>query len=187
MDPSQFVDSVREENETALSEVLADTDGMDTQQALRAAADGAFHARETFGEWADSAGNGTASETYAATASEEGEYYGRITRLLDGEHQPDDTPAIHEYLRDTEDTAGRAGAFVGWAIVTEASNDQLVDLFADHAETSGADLFRDLDDEADAQLERGQDLLGDVCATDDEWSRAQETAGDVIQNATSLL
>jgi predicted enzyme related to lactoylglutathione lyase len=188
MDPNQFVDSVREENETALSRlgssaIVTDSAGeMDTEEVLRVAANNAFHARETFTEWADSEGNETARETYAATATEEGEYYGQLTQRLDGEHEPDDTPALHEYLRDTTDTAGRAGAFVGWTIVTETVNEQLVGFFADRSDRQSADLFRDLGDDADSQHERGRDLLLAVCETDDEWARAQETAGDTVQN-----
>lgn len=181
MDPSQFTDSVRKENHTALSELLADTDEMDTQQALRTAADGSFHARETFQEWTDSEGNEVAGETYATTANEIGEHYGRLTQRLDGDHDPSDTPVAHEYLRDTEDTAGRAGAFVGWAIATVESTERFVEFFADRADTTSADLFRGLGEDADTHLDRGQDLLGEICATDDEWARASETAGDTIQ------
>ncbi len=187
MDPNQFVESVRDENQTALSQLgspeslSADTEGeTSTGQLLRAAGDGAFHARETFEAWAESEGNEIARETYTTTTEEEGEYYGRITQRLDGDHEPDETPAIHEYLRDTEDTAGRAGAFVGWAIATERVNEQLVGFFTDHSDTQSADLFRDLGDDIDAQRERGQDLLLAVCETDDEWARAGETAGDTI-------
>jgi hypothetical protein len=187
MDPSQFVDSVREENETALSQLdspgtLADEDGseMDTDRLLRAAAGSAFHARKTFEEWADSAGNEAARETYETTAEEEGEQYGRLTRRLDGEHEPGDTPAIHEYLRDTTDTAGRAGAFVGWTIAAAESNDGSVEFFTANADPQNEQLFRDLGDDIDTQFDRGQELLSEVCATDDEWARAHETAGDTI-------
>jgi hypothetical protein len=35
----------------------------------------------------------------------------------------------------------------------------------------------------DAQLDRGRDLLAEVCGTDDGWARAREAAGDAIQAA----
>ncbi|HET7323314.1 MAG TPA: rubrerythrin family protein [Halococcus sp.] len=190
MDPNQFVDDVRDENQTALSRLgsskalYADTEGeMDTEPVLRAAADSEFHARKTFEEWAETEGNETARETYETTADEEGEHYGLVAERLDGDHEPGDTPAIHEYLRDTEDTAGRAGAFVGRTIATQKSKEQLVGFFVGQADTQGAQLFRDLGDEVDAQLERGKDLLSDVCETDDDWARAGEAAGDAIQAA----
>ena len=190
MDPNEFVETVREENQTALSRLgsskalYADTAGeMDTEPVLRAAADSEFHARETFSEWADTEGNESAREAYETTAEEEGEHYGLVTERLDGDHEPGDTPAIHEYLRSLDDTAGRAGAFVGQTIATEKSKEQLVGFFVGQADTQGAQLFRDLSDEVEAQLERGQDLLLTVCETDDEWARAEETAGDAIQTA----
>ena len=190
MDPSQFVDSVREENRTALSRLgsskslYADTEGaMESAPVLRAAADSEFHARETFEEWAESEGNDAAQEAFATTADEEGEHYGQVTQRLDGDHEPGETPAIHEHLRSIDDTAGRAGAFVGRTIAAEKSKEQLVGFFVGQADTGGAQLFRDLGDDVDAQLERGQELLGEVCETDDEWARAEETAGDAIQTA----
>jgi rubrerythrin len=190
MDPNQFVETVREENQTALSRLgsskalYAETEGeMDSEPVLRAAANSEFHARETFAAWAESGGNDAARETYQTTADEEGEHYGLVAERLDGDHEPDDTPAIHEYLRDTADTAGRAGALVGRTIAAEKSKEQLVGFFVGQADTSGAQLFRDLGEEVDAQLERGKKLLGDVCETDDEWARAQDAAGDAIQAA----
>ena len=190
MDPSQFVDSVREDNRTALSRLgsskslYADTEGeMESAPVLRAAADSEFHARETFEEWAESESDDAAQEVFATTASEESDHYGQVTQRLNDDHEPDETPAIHEYLRGLDDTAGRAGAFVGRTIATEKSKEQLVGFFVGQADTSGAQLFRDLGDDVDAQLERGKDLLGDVCETDDEWARAEEAAGDAIQTA----
>lgn len=190
MDPNEFVDTVRDENQTALSRLgsskalYADTEGdMEREEVLRAAADAEFHARETFEEWADEEGNEAARETFVATAEEEGEHYGLVAQRLDGEHEPGATPAIQEYLRDVEGTAGRAGGFVGRTIATEKSKEQLVGFFVGEADTQGAQLFRDLGDDVDAQLDRGLDLLGAVCETDDEWARARETAGDAIQAA----
>ena len=190
MDPSQFVDNVREDNRTALSRLgsskslYADTAGeMESAPVLRAAADSEFHARETFAEWADGEDNDAAEEAFATTADEEGDHYGQVTGQLDGDHEPDETPAIHEYLRGIDGTAGRAGAFVGRTIAAEKSKEQLVGFFVGQADTSGAELFRDLGDDVDAQLERGRELLGEVCETDDEWARAGEAAGDAIQTA----
>jgi hypothetical protein len=190
MDPSQFVDGVREDNRTALSRLgsskslYADTEGaMESGPVLRAAADSEFHARETFEEWADGEGNDAAREVFATTANEEGEHYGEVIQHLDGDHEPGETPAIHEHLRTIDDTAGRAGAFVGRTIAAEKSKAQLVGFFVGQADTSGAQLFRDLGDDVDAQLERGRTLLGDVCGTDDEWARAEEAAGDAIRTA----
>lgn len=190
MDPNEFVETVREENQTALSRLgsskalYADTEGdMEREEVLRAAADAEFHARETFEEWADEEGNEAAREAFATTAKEEGEHYGLVTEKLGGEHEPGATPAIQEYLRDVDDTAGRAGGFVGRTIATDKSKEQLVGFFVGEADTTGAQLFRDLGDDVEAQLDRGQDLLGAVCETDDEWARARETASDAIQAA----
>lgn len=190
MDPKEFVDTVRDENQTALSRLgsskalYADTEGdMEREEVLRAAADAEFHARETFAAWAENEGNDDARAVFETTADEEGEHYGLVAEKLDGEHEPGATPTIQEYLRDTEDTAGRVGGFVGRTIATEKSKEQLVGFFVGQADTKGAQLFRDLGGDVDAQLERGQELLQSVCDSDDEWARAREAASDAIQTA----
>jgi hypothetical protein len=164
--------------------VYADTGGdVDPEPVLRAAATTEYHARETFAEWADDERHDAARGVYEATAAEEGEHYGLVTQKLDGEHEPGETPAMQEHLRGIDDTAGRAGGFVGWAIAAERGTEQLVGFFVGQADAGTTQLFRDLGEDVDAQLDRGRDLLAAVCETDDGWARAREAAGDAIQAA----
>lgn len=190
MTPEEFVETVRTENKTALSRLgsskalYADTEGaMDTEEVLRAAATAEFHARETFEQWTESETNDHARDVFETTAAEEGEHYGLVAEQLSGEHEPGETPAIQESLRSQTDTIGRAGAFLGRTIATDESKSQLVGFFVGQADTSGADLFREIGDDVDDQLERGRDLLNDVCTEAADWERAREAAGSAIQAA----
>jgi hypothetical protein len=174
MTPEQFVESIETDNATALSRLgsskglYADTEGtMERAAVLRAAATGEFHARETFEKWADDETNDDAREAFAETAREEGEHYGLIAGELEGEHEPGETPAIQESLRSQSDTTGRAGAFLGRTMVADRSADQATAFFVGEADT-------------DAQLERAQDLLGEVCTEPADWERASAAASDAI-------
>ena len=190
MTPEEFAETVRTENETALSRLgsskalYADTEGaMDANEVLRAATTAEFHARETFAQWADSETHDGARQAFETTAAEEGEHYGLVTERLDGTHEPGDTPAIQESLRTQTDTIGRAGAFFGRTIATDESKSQLVGFFVGQADTSGADLFREIGGDVDDQSERAKEVLGEVCDDAADWERAREAAGDAIQSA----
>jgi rubrerythrin len=190
MTPEEFAETVRTENETALSRLgsskalYADTGGaMERSEVLRAAATAEFHARETFERWAEDEVHEGAREVFETTAAEEGEHYGLVTGELDGEHEPGETPAIQESLRAQTDTIGRAGAFFGRTMATDESKSQLTGFFVGEADTGGADLFREVGDDVDEQLERGGDLLNGVCEEPADWERAREAAGNAIQAA----
>ena len=92
---------------------------MGAEAVLRAAATAAFHARESFEGWVDDETNDDAAEAFETTAAEEGEHYGLVTGEVAGEHEPGETPALQESLRTQTDTIGRAGAFLGWAMVSD--------------------------------------------------------------------
>jgi len=188
--PDEFVDTVRTDNKTALSRLgsskalYADTEGaMGSEEVLHAAATAEFHARETFEQWADSEDHDDAQEVFETTAAEEGAHYGLVAERLESDHEPGETPAIQEFLRDQTDTIGRAGAFLGRTIATDESKSQLVGFFVGQADTKGADLFREIGADVDDQVERGRDLLNEVCEDDADWERAREAASGAIQAA----
>ena len=187
MTPEEFAEAVRTDNETALSRLdspkalYADTEGaMGAEAVLRAAATAAFHARESFEGWVDDETNDDAAEAFETTAAEEGEHYGLVTGEVAGEHEPGETPALQESLRTQTDTIGRAGAFLGWAMVSDRSTGRRTGFFVDEADTDGTVLFREIGDDTEAQLTRARDLLGEVCAEPADWERASEAASDAI-------
>ncbi|WP_158058163.1 rubrerythrin family protein [Halorussus halophilus] len=190
MNPEEFVQTVRDDNETALSRLgsskslYAETEGeMEPQVVFAAAADAEYAAAETFEAWADSEANETASEAFGETAAEERDHYEQVTAKLDEDHEPSEVPAVHEYLRDVDDTAGRVGGFLGRTIASEKSKEQMVGFFVGQADPQTAQLFRDLGDDLDGQLERIEALLDEVCESDDDWDRAKETASGAINAA----
>jgi hypothetical protein len=189
MNPDEFIDAVKDENETALSRLgsskslYADTEGeMEPEEVLTAAATAEHHAAETYEAWADEE-EGDVAEAFAETAAEERDHYDTVVGELDA-HEPGEVPAIQEYLRDLDGTVERIGGFVGRTLAAEKSKGQLTGFFTGQADPQTASLFRGMSGDLEAQLERATDLLEAECGDDEEcWERAREAATGAIQAA----
>ena len=189
MTPEEFTDAVRGDNETALSRLgsskalYADTGGeMDDEEVLRAAATAEHHAAETYAAWAESE-NGETAEAFETTATEERDHYETVVDELDA-HDPGEIPAIQAYLRDLDGTVERLGGFVGRTLAAEQSKSQLTGFFVGQADPGTSQLFREMGDDLDAQLERATDRLAAECGDDENcWERAHEAATGAIQTA----
>ncbi|MES3518144.1 MAG: rubrerythrin family protein [Natronomonas sp.] len=186
MDAMDILEAVRSDNDTALSRLgsskglYADTEGeMQSDAVLAAAADAEAAAAETFESWAQEE-SGAVAEAFAATAEEEHGHYETVLGKLD-EHDPGDVPAIQTYLRGLTDTPERIGGFIGRTVAAERSKHQLTGFFVGKADPQTAQLFRDMGDELDAQLERGVELFETL--DDEGQTRAKAAADEAIQTA----
>ncbi|ELY46722.1 ferritin family protein [Natronorubrum sulfidifaciens] len=190
-DSEAFVEAVREANQTALSRLgsskslYADTGGdIDTEPVLRATADAEHAAWQTFEAWADSDDHESAREVFETTATEEQSHYETVLEHLDvEEYEPDEVPALHTYLRTLESTVERTGAFIGRILASTRSKEQVVGYFVGDADPQTAGVFRAFGEDLEAQLERAEDLLEDVCNSDDDYERAQAAAAGAIEAA----
>lgn len=190
MTPSEFLDAVREDNETALSRLgsskslYAATGGeMDATHVLEAAADAEYVAARTFDAWSDDEPHDDASDAFAATASEEADHYETVAAELD-DYDPDDTPSgMQAFLRDCDTTVERAGGLLGRVLATEKSKEQLTAFFTGQADPQTASLFRDLKGDLDDQRDRALDVLAAVCEDDADWQTAKDAADGAIQAA----
>ena len=190
MTPSEFIDAVRDDNETALSRLgsskslYAATGGeMDAEHVLEAAADAEFVAAQTFHEWSDDESNDSATGAFEATAVEEDDHYETVAAELD-DYDPTEAPSgMQASLRDLDTTVERAGGLLGRVLATEKSKEQLTAFFTGQADPQTASLFRGLKNDLDTQRDRALDLLDDVCDTDDDWDAATAAAGGAIQAA----
>ncbi|QLG50015.1 rubrerythrin family protein [Natrinema halophilum] len=190
-DPDTFVETVSEENQTALSRLgsskslYADTGGdIDTEPVLEATADAEYAAWQTFLEWADDEATDEVRAAFKTTAEEEQDHYETVDeKLSDDEYEPTDVPTLHEYLRDREETIERVGAFVGRNLASKRSKDQVVGYFVGDADPQTASLFRGFGDDLEDQLERAKELLETVCESDEDWDRAEKAATGAIQAA----
>ncbi len=185
MDAEGFIETVRDENETALSRLgsskslFADTAGeMDAAEVLKAAATAEYHAAETYDSWAEAEPDEVGA-AFGETAREERRHYETVVGELD-EHTPGETPAIQSYLRGLDDTIERLGGFVGRTIAAERSKTQVTGFFVGNADPQTADLFRSMDADLDAQLERAGELLEATCSEESDWERALEAASGAI-------
>jgi len=193
MTPEEFTERVREDNRTALSRLgsskalYADTRGeMDAEPVLRAAAAAERAAHETFAAWADSEKQRSdgAAEAFRETAAEERDHYETVLAELDANAiDVEDVPAIQRYLRDLDETVERAGGLVGRTLAAEKSKEQLVGFFVGQADPQTSRTFRGMGDDLDEQLDRGTDLLAELCEDEDGWERAREAATGAIQAA----
>ena len=190
-DPDTFVETVTEDNQTALSRLgsskslYADTGGdIDTEPVLEATADAEYAAWQTFSAWADNESNDEAQTAFETTADEEQDHYETVDgKLADDEYEPSEVPTLHEYLRDRDETVDRVGAFVGRILASQRSKNQVVGYFVGDADPQTASLFREFGGDLDDQLERAKSLLETVCETDEDWDRAEEAAVGAIEAA----
>jgi len=188
MDADQFVSTVRDDAETALSRLgsskslYAATGGeMDADEVYRAAADAEHAARRTFETWAD-AEDGDVGALFDGVADTERDHYETVVANLD-DHDPGAVPAVHEFLREQEDTVARLGGFVGRTLASEQSKGQMVGFFTGQADPQTAQLFRDLKGDLDEQRERALAVLADRCESDGDWERARDAATGAIEAA----
>jgi hypothetical protein len=190
MQASDFLDAVRDDNETALSRLgsskslYAATGGeMDAEHVLEAAADAEYVAAQTFHAWSDDEAHETASDAFQTTAEEEDDHYETVAAELD-DYDPDDTPsAMQASLRDLDTTVERAGGLLGRILATEKSKEQLTAFFTGQADPQTASLFRGLKTDLDDQRDRALALLDDVCDGDDDYDAAKAAADGAIQAA----
>jgi rubrerythrin len=189
-DAEAVLETVREENETALSRLgsskslYAATEGeIDTEPVLRAAADAEHAAWQTFTAWAESEAHEDAREVFEETAGEERTHYEAVSDHLDEKYEPENVPAIHEYLRGLDDTVERVGALLGRILASDRSKSQIVGYFVGNADPQTASLFRAFGDDLDEQRERTGALLEAVCDDDADETRAVEAAGGAIEAA----
>ncbi|NHN46228.1 rubrerythrin family protein [Halostella sp. JP-L12] len=186
MNADDFLDRIRDENETALSRLgsskalYALTDGeMEADAVLTAAADGAHAAAETFEEWAGESDIDGFDEVAAA----EHDHYETLAGKLD-DHEAGGTPAIQVYLRGLDgDVARVAGGLIGAALAEKKRATQMSGFFTGEADPQTASLFRGYGSDLEDRWSGGLDALEEVCESDDDRERATEAASGAIQAA----
>ncbi|GAB3032962.1 rubrerythrin family protein [Natronobiforma cellulositropha] len=189
-DSETFLETVEDENRTALSRLgsskslFAATGGeIDAEPVLEATGDAEYAAWQTFAGWADDEDDEVARAVFEATADEEEGHYGVVVETLGGEHDPDETPALHEYLRELEGTPERLGGLVGRTLASDRSKTQVVGFFVGDADPQTAALFREFGDDLDGQLERALEALEAVCESEADWEQAEAAATGAIEAA----
>ncbi|WP_435359954.1 rubrerythrin family protein [Haloarchaeobius sp. DFWS5] len=182
MNSADFLDTVRDENQTALSRVgsskslYAFTGGeMNGDDVVRVAATLAAQAVTRFEDWADDPALG---EFFAAAADAESDW----VDSLDAEAE-DEVYVIHEALDDYDDSVGRIGAFAGYSLVDRKLADQFTGFFVGDADPQTASTFRDRKGVLQDRLDDIGEQLEAVCETDDDWEAAVAAAGAVVQAA----
>jgi len=191
MTPDEFVESVRDDNDTALSRLgsskslYAATGGeLEPEEVLRAAANAEHDAAETFAAWAADEGHDTpAGEAFADAADQEREHYETVLAELDDFEPANDPSAMQASLRGLDDTVARAGGLVGRVLATEKSKEQYTGFFTGQADPMTASTFRGLKDDLSDQLDAAKELLDALCESEADWARAKDAADAAVQAA----
>ncbi len=177
MEPDQFVDAVREDNDTALSRLgsskalYALTEGEMEDDVVRArAADLAGYGAETFEGW---------------TADADADVYREAVDLLgdqrdeaDADRDLGDRPEMYDALAEVEGDDERLGAFVAWTLVYGSTLDQLTGYFTGQADPQTASTFRGMSSNVDELREGAFDALAEA-----DQDAARDAAEDVIEAA----
>ncbi|WP_439027998.1 rubrerythrin family protein [Haloarchaeobius sp. DT45] len=182
MDSEDFLDSVRDDNQTALSRVgsskslYAFTGGeMNSDEVVGVAATMATHGAERVAAWAD---DDTLGDFFAAVADTEDDW----ADSLDAE-AAEETYAVHERLAERDDSVARLGALAGYTLVELKLADQFTGFFVGNADPQTASTFRDRKGDLQDRLADLGEQLEAVCDGDDDWETAAGAAGAVVQAA----
>ena len=181
MDGQQFLERLRDDNETELSRLgsskalYAVTGGEMTAERVRAAAAAdARAAAEAFGDWGGEAADFFADA--AATAEEHAESF-------DSDADAADAPALYAELAGLDGTVERVAGALARSLVAAKTAEQMVGFFVGDADPRAAETFRSYRGDVEDQRDRAAELLDDVCDDDEDWERARRTADAAIESA----
>lgn len=190
MSASDVRDVVTDRKATELSRLgsskslYAATGGeMETEAVLRAAADTITAAADVLEDWADREADADAADAYEATAGEARDHAETVLAELDGYDPDPSDEGLAGHLAGVEGTAARAGAFLGYVLVTDEATSQYVGYFVGNADPQTASVFRGIREDVDAQEEQALDLLDAVCETDEDYEAAEAAALGAVQAA----
>lgn len=192
MDGETLVAEVRDARHTELHRLgsekalIAETDAdLSTEAVLRAAATAEARAAETFDGWADDEPDGATRTVFAAVADRERDHRDRVlAELEDASDLEIAADALHDHLRGVEGTPERVGAgLVGRPLASERTLLQVVNFFVNEADSSRAELFRDLRADTQDLVEEGAALLDDVCEGADDVDAAHAAATTTVDVA----
>ena len=187
MNGQTLVDRVREAKRTELDRLASDKALIAATEATleSAAVLGTIAATERsletlYDDWAEEALNGEATETFAAAADAASENADRLEGERDGEGQGAALTTGTEF----EDTvAAVAGGLVGQSLVLDGVLLQSINFFVNEADERRADVLRDVRTSNNSRISDGSVLLNSLCTSDEEWSRAETVATDVVEAA----
>ncbi|WP_129114135.1 transcription antitermination protein [Halegenticoccus tardaugens] len=187
MDGPTFVETLRADNETALSRLgsskslYALTGGeMDAPSVRAAARDEAESAYVIFEEWAETESRDEAAALFAAVAETEERHRDEIES--EG-GDPDTDRPMYETLAGFDDAVERVAGLLARSVVAKETAAQMVGFFVGSAKTSSADTFRGIRGDFDDQTGEAARALDEICERDEDWERAESAANAVVQAA----
>ena len=192
MDPTAFLEAVRESNATEIDRLgsekalVAETDArLDRTHVLDAAAAAEARAAGTLDSWVTDEADDRAAAAFRAAADRERDHYHRVEELGGSAAEPP-VDALHEHLRGLDSTLPRVAAgLVARPLVASRTLLQVINFFVNEGDTRAAEAFRALRTDTDTTAEDGAKLVVELCAGDRELlsERALDSAGEAIEVA----
>ncbi|WP_435348204.1 rubrerythrin family protein [Haloarchaeobius sp. HRN-SO-5] len=187
MNRAEFLDAVRDENQTELSRLgsskslYALTGGeMDENDVYAVVQTLAGELAATFESWSGDADGALATALSAAVETER-------ERAADAAEETDaDTDAeggLYDALDGLKSPVERAAGLVAATLVGKKVQEQLVGFFVGQADPTTASTFRDYGGVLEDRREAALDALESVVDGDDDWETAVETAERVVGGA----
>lgn len=184
MDAERFVEMVREERATELDRLgsekalVAETGAvLETVTVLRTAAAAERRAQQTFEQWAANERDEAVRQIFEDIAEREREHYELLMADLGGGDVVANADALHEHLRDLDETLERVAAgMVGRPLASVRTLLQVVNFFVNEADPANADRFRKLKSDTETMPLEGAEILVKRCKTDCAWKIAREAA-----------
>ncbi len=178
MSESDVADRVESSVQTELSRLgsskslyAATAGDLDDESVLAAFHDGLVHAADRLGDWDadDPSGPWSDAADRLVAAAE------TIADELDG-YDPGEVPAGMASLPDVDASDERAGALLGWALVTERTVTQVTGYFTGQADPTTASLVREFGDDVDAVRNTALDAVVDEDVAVDAAKTVVESA-----------
>lgn len=187
MNGQTLVERVRERKRTELERLKSDKALIAATEATLepAAVVGAVveteHSLETlYGDWADRAATDDAAEAFAAAAELAAENVDRLTGAVDDPSTSTDLSATEDYELTI---SALGGGLVGQSLVLDGTLLQAINFFVNEADERRADIMRDVRTSVNNRINDGAVALNSLCENEDDWSRAETAAVDVVEAA----
>jgi len=183
--------SVRERLDALRAEdALVDLFGREPSMSgvMRLAADSEYATRMTFLQWTYSESDGDARQEFALAADETQKHYELIAGQLPAGFEASDDSPLHERLREQEETVVRvASGLVGRHLAAVQLHRRIATFFRERDVPDVAEKLEEIAEEERARVRRADDLLADLCETEDDRATAIEAAERTIREATQGL
>lgn len=135
-----------------------------------------------YADWSERTDSRDATETFTVAAETARTNADRLAAAVD---EPADAASLTTPTEFETTIEAVAGGLLAQSLVLDGTLLQCINFFVNEAAERQADVLRDVRTEVNNRLTDGSVLLTALCDTDDDWTRAESVATDVVEAAYS--